>query len=461
QEVKKRWSTLSKLSSSEQRIHLITMWILEHYEKTLAGTGLKAMLATSSKADALRYLEAFEFYGKLTAKVVISPPDTREGHDDPSEETNDLVQKYWQRMMERYGDEKTYERTIKDEFIHGEFDLLIVVDKLLTGFDAPRATVLYVDKPLKEHNLLQSIARVNRLYEGKDRGFIIDFRGLLTELNNAMNVYSGGGLENFDPEDLAGTLHDSMEIIGELRENYSQLLDMFNDISQKDNREAYEEKLADQKMREEFYAALNRLEKSLKYAISSTSVYNAIEQEIKQIEHNVKFYQELRKVVRIRYGDSVDMSELDSKMQKIIDRDISSQKVSRITKQINLTDENELLREIEHLEGEASRADAIRSRLSQRINSNYGKDPAYYKKFSEMIEETFNKYKEKRISEREYLEAMYQYADDYEKNDIIDYPEDIKHNPDAQAFYGSLHDVLTEESAEYVTNQDIAMKEML
>src|SRR5699024_3378150 len=166
QEVKKRWSTLSKLSSSEQRIHLITMWILEHYEKTLAGTGLKAMLATSSKADALRYLEAFEFYRKLTAKVVITPPDTREGHDDPSEETNDLVQKYWQRMMERYGDEKTYERTIKDEFIHGEFDLLIVVDKLLTGFDAPRATVLYVDKPLKEHNLLQAIARVNRLYEG-------------------------------------------------------------------------------------------------------------------------------------------------------------------------------------------------------------------------------------------------------------------------------------------------------
>src|SRR5699024_1135905 len=281
---------------------------------------------------------------------------------------------------------KTYERTIKDEFIHGEFDLLIVVDKLLTGFDAPRATVLYVDKPLKEHNLLQAIARVNRLYEGKDRGFIIDFRGLLTELNNAMNVYSGGGLENFDPEDLAGTLHDSMEIIGELRENYSQLLDMFNDISQKDDREAYEEKLVDQKMREEFYAALNRLEKHL--------------------EHNVKYYQELRKVVRIRYGDSVDMSELDPKMQKIIDRDISSQKVSRITKQINLTDENELLREIEHLEGEASRADAIRSRLSQRINSNYGKDPAYYKKFSEMIEETFNKYKEKRISEREYLEAM-------------------------------------------------------
>src|SRR5699024_9082024 len=126
--------------------------------------------------------------------------DTREGHDDPTKETSDIVQKYWDRMMARYGDEARYETSIKDQFIHGDFDILIVVDKLLTGFDAPRAAVLYVDKPLKEHNLLQAIARVNRLYEEKDRGLIIDFRGLLTELNNAMNVYSGSGLERFDPE---------------------------------------------------------------------------------------------------------------------------------------------------------------------------------------------------------------------------------------------------------------------
>src|SRR5690625_3372335 len=109
----------------------------------------------------------FEFYGGLDVKVVMSPPDTREGHDDTTKETNDIIQRYWERMMAQYGDEKTYEATIKDQFIHGDFDILIVIDKLLTGFDAPKAAVLYVDKPLKEHNLLQAIARVNRLYEGK------------------------------------------------------------------------------------------------------------------------------------------------------------------------------------------------------------------------------------------------------------------------------------------------------
>src|SRR5690625_5073724 len=461
QEVKQRWSTLTRVASSQKRIQLITMWIIEHFSKTLANTPLNAMLATSSKGDAIRYLEQFEFYGGLDARVIISPPDTREGHEDATKETDDVIQKYWQRMMTRYGDEQTYEATIKDQFIHGDFDILIVVDKLLTGFDAPRAAVLYVDKPLKEHNLLQAIARVNRLYEEKDRGLIIDFRGLLTELNNAMNVYSGSGLEQFDPEDLEGTLYDSMEIIGELRQNHSNLVDIFKVVHNTEDSGAYEVILADQRIREDFYAKLNKVETSLKLAISSSIVYNAMEDEIKGIERDVKFYTELRKSVRIRYGDSVDLSELDPKMQQLIDSDITSHDVSRITKQVNLTDKNELLREVEILEGEASRADAIRSRISQSISNNYGKDPAYYKKFSEMIEETFNKYKEKRISEKEYLEAMYKHADEYEEEDIVGYPDDIKRNPHAQAFYGSLHDVLTEERAKYETNKDVAMKDIL
>src|SRR5699024_10398504 len=128
--------------------------------------------------------------------------------------------------------------------------------------------------------------------------------------------------------------------------------DIFKDVKHKNDRESYEVLLADQNIRENFYGTLNKLETSLKYAVSSANVYNAMEDDIKQIESDVKFFQELRKVVRIRYGDAVDMSELDPKMQKIIDRDITSEKVSRITKQVNLTDKNELLREIEQLEGE-------------------------------------------------------------------------------------------------------------
>src|SRR5690606_40885699 len=116
-------------------------------------------------------------------------------------------------MMNRYGDDESYKDAIKEDFIEGdEIELLIVVDKLLTGFDAPRATVLYVDKPMKEHTLLQAIARVNRLYEGKDYGLIIDYRGLLDKLDQAMQMYSGAGLENFDPKDLDGAIYDVISI---------------------------------------------------------------------------------------------------------------------------------------------------------------------------------------------------------------------------------------------------------
>src|SRR5690625_4768892 len=102
QDVKQRWSTLTRVASSQKRIQLITMWIIEHYNKTLARTELNAMLATSSKADAIRYLEMFEFYDELEARVIISPPDTREGHDDPTKETSDIVQKFWDQMMAQY-----------------------------------------------------------------------------------------------------------------------------------------------------------------------------------------------------------------------------------------------------------------------------------------------------------------------------------------------------------------------
>ncbi|MFK4998957.1 UvrB domain 3-containing protein [Bacillus sp. N9] len=123
-------------------------------------------------------------------------PDQREGHDSVDEESKDKIQLFWKKMMDRYGTAESYEDAIKEEFIHGDdIDLLIVVDKLLTGFDAPRATVLYIDKPMKEHTLLQAIARVNRLYEGKDYGLIIDYRGLLEKLDEALEMYSGRGLK--------------------------------------------------------------------------------------------------------------------------------------------------------------------------------------------------------------------------------------------------------------------------
>ncbi len=104
----------------------------------------------------------------------------------------------------------------------------VVVDKLLTGFDEPRNTVLYIDKPLKEHTLLQAIARVNRLYEGKEFGYIIDYRGVLGELNEAMNLYDA--LAEYDPDDVRDTLTDVTEQLRLLPQRHSDLWAIFEPV---------------------------------------------------------------------------------------------------------------------------------------------------------------------------------------------------------------------------------------
>ena len=171
----------------------------------------------------------FDDDGTFSSEVIISPPDAREGYEDIYEEANDEVLKFWKKMMTKYKDEKDYNKSIINAFKDDENpQLLIVVDKLLTGFDAPKNTVLYITRNLKEHNLLQAIARVNRLYEGKDFGFIIDYYGILGNLDQALTTY--GSLSSFDEDDIAGTLTNVLEEVKTLPQKHAEVWDIFKEI---------------------------------------------------------------------------------------------------------------------------------------------------------------------------------------------------------------------------------------
>jgi len=254
-DLKKKWARFQKVASSERRLEMIMMDINEHFKKNVQGT-FKAMLATSSKYEAIKYHKLFEEEGDIKTAFVISAPDSREGHSEVDDENKAFIQEEWNRVIKKYGDEEKYLDKVKDEFVNGdEVDLIIVVDKLLTGFDAPRASVLYIDKLLKEHNLLQAIARVNRLYEGKDFGFIIDYRGLLGDLDKALNDYSG--LAEFDEEDIVGAVFDIKEEIAKVKTYYSHLEDLFNEVENKNDQESYEVFLAEEENRKLFYEYLS------------------------------------------------------------------------------------------------------------------------------------------------------------------------------------------------------------
>lgn len=449
-DLENKWSNFTKIASSSQRISLIADDIHSHYVTFYKNTFAKAMLATASKYDAVRYQEFFEEYTDIKTAVVVSAPDLREGYDEVDEEPKEKVIKFWKKTMAAYNnDAQKYENHVKNEFVNGdEIDILIVVDKLLTGFDAPRASILYIDKPMKDHTLLQAIARINRLYDGKDFGLVVDYRGLIEELNEAMNTYSGAGLEAFDPNDLQGALVDVITVLGKLREAHTNLLQIFSSIVNKKDEEEYEVLLADESIRNDFYKTLGSFGKYLALSVESEVVYQALgDAELKTLKKDLKFYQELRAVVKIRYTDAIDNKAYEGKMRNLMDTYIAAEEVIKVIEPVDILNEKGLEEELERLASPRGRADAISSKLTKSINEKWDEDPAFYKKFSKRITDILAEYREKRISAIEYLEKMKSVMFDYRTGNAgIVYPENIKNNPNAQAFYGVVKETLEDES---------------
>ncbi len=445
EEVKKKWSRFEKIASSVQRLELIAFDINEHFLNNWKNTPFKGMLACNNKSEAIKYKKAFDEMGDLKTDVIISPPDSREGYDEVDKASKDVIKEFWNEMMSIYGNAEEYEESIKDDFINGdETDILIVVDKLLTGFDAPKATILYIDKPLRDHGLLQAIARVNRLYEGKEFGYIIDYRGLLGNLDKALTAYSESGLDNFNENDVAGALNDVREIIAELKTSYSLLMDIFRPVKNKNDVEEYEVLLEDEVLRNEFYDVLSRFSRNLGIAVSSEKIYDELgEKEIRNYKKELKFFQEIRKNVKLRYSDSVDHKEYEAKLQNLIDNYVNAEEIIRITNPVDIFDKEKFEEELIRVKGNRAKADTIRTRVAKKISEKWEENPSYYKKFSERIEEVLNEYKKNRISEAEYLSKMQDIMKEFYKGEAVsDCPEIIKANNNAKAMYGVLIDVL-------------------
>lgn len=445
-DLKNKWSSIRRLTSTDSRIRRIALDVNEHFIEGYKNTGFKAMLATNFKRDAVRYLECFETIGDLNCAVMISSPDMREGVDDIDESTDNKVVAFWNKMMKQYGNEDAYEENIKNKFCDGEIDILIVCSKLLTGFDAPICQVLYVDKELKEHGLLQAIARTNRLADGKDYGLIVDYRGLINKLDDAMNMYSGAGLENYDGSDLSGAIVDVMTVVGTLRQAYSQLCDLFISVRNKDDTEEIEDRLADDDLRKDFYNLLCKFGKALAMVLNSEKAYEAIpKDEINKYKSTFSLFSKIRRSVKIRYADAVDNSEYEPLMQNLLDQHLSVVGLKQITPPVDILNSDDMDKELSELTSKRSQADAIRSRMTKSIAEKHDDNPAYYDSFSKKIKEALEQYKDKVITEAEYLEKMNTILDEYRKGVTdITYPEKLKNNVHAQAFYGVISGVLEE-----------------
>lgn len=456
-EVMKKWSRFEKVASSEQRLELIAWDIAKNYNETLKGTGFNAMLACNKKVEAVKYYNIFrEEFPELEVAVVISSPDMREGEGSIDEDTDDIVKKFYINTISNYKNEEEYEETIKSKFINGDIDILIVVDKLLTGFDAPKASTLYLDKQIKEHNLLQAIARVNRLCDGKDYGYIVDYRGLLGELDKALTMYQDAGLEEFKEEDIKSSVYYIDTEINNMFVAYEDLKGLFKDIKNKNDLEEYEELLEDEKIRKDFYNKLCKFGSMLGIILPSDQAYYRIGKEkISELRKALAFYQKLRATVKLRYSETIDHKEYEAKMQKLLDNYVVAKEMMRITEPVDITDAENFDKELEKMGTDRGKADAIRTRLTRTISEKSKEDPAYYKKFSKRIEETIEEYRNRRITDSEYLQKMQDIKEDFRKgNSGISYPTNIT-TENSRAFYGVIYDKLIPRMKENTNIEEI------
>lgn len=446
-DLKKKFATIGKIYESDHVIEEIAYDISEHFRKNWKGTGFKAQLAVPKIDTAIKYQKYFEAQTdpsiKINTRVVFTPPDSRQNNDDVWKESTKESRKYWEQILEQFNDQESYETWVVDRFKEAEDDveLIIVVNKLLTGFDAPRNTVLYLAKPLVAHNLLQAIARVNRLFKGKEHGHIIDYVGVLGNLDEALTKYSA--LEDFDEEDLKNTVVDIKEEIRKIPVRHAEVWDLFNGVYYKKDIEALERHIAEKDVRNQFYERVSAFARVLQTALASDEFYTEFNAEqIGFYKSELKRFQSLRLSVQFRYAEKVSYKEYEPRVRKLLDTYIDVDNVEVLTKDVNIFDKNMVEEALESYgKSPASKADFIAHQMKRVITENMEKDEAFYKKFSELIEETIKSFYDGRLTEKEYLKTMQKTRDDLENGYQEGIPESIQNNPRARAFYGALNEV--------------------
>jgi type I restriction enzyme R subunit len=442
-DLKRKYAKTARLFQTAQAISIIAFDVSHHFNWNWKGKGFKGQLVAPSKRAAILYKKAFDELGEISSEVVISAPDDREGEERIDESSSDEVKRFWKSMMERYGDEATYNKRIIEAFKKREEpDILIVVSKLLTGFDAPRNTVLYLARMLKEHTLLQAIARVNRVSEGKEFGYIVDYCSVLGELSEALSSYSA--LEGFDEADLAGTVNSIATEIARLGQRHSELWDVFRGVSNTGDEEALERHLADEAQRAEFYDRLNAWARTLAIALSSHDFMNdpANSRRIENYQNDLKRFENLRRAVRTRYQDAIDYGQYKKRIEKLLDTYIVADDVRPITDLVNIFDEEAFAQVADSKETEASRADTIAYATAKTIKERWDEDPTFYKKFSELIRKVIEDFKAQRISDLEYLHRVKEIRAKVVRRDMTGIPVEVRDDAMARAFFGCVREAL-------------------
>ena len=443
--LKKRWGTMQKVLSAQSRLNRIVADILldmEVKDRLLSGRG-NAILVAGSIYEACKYYELFQQNGLKKCAIITSfTPDINaiKGETVSEEEETENIQKYetYQKMLGEK-DVETFEEETKKMFVEqpGQMKLLIVVDKLLTGFDAPPATYLYIDKSMQDHGLFQAICRVNRLdSEDKVYGYIIDYKDLFKSLNKAVKDYTSNAFDGFDKEDVSGLLKDRIATAKE------RLTAAFEDIRAlcepvkppKETMDFIDYFCGDTEKPEDLYRttqrriALYKLTSALVRAFanlaSDMSEAGYSKEEAERIRKEVQFYENVRAEIKLASGDYIDLKAYEPAMRHLIDTYIDADESKKVSAFDNVTILDLIVKNgvaaIADLppgirKNKEAVAEAIENNVRRLIIEENPKNPKYYEKMSILLSEIIRDRKAKAIAYAEYLERITKLVEDLKK----------------------------------------------
>ena len=415
-DLQRHYSTRHRLSLTESRLRAIAWDISVHYRTTYQHqTPFKGQVVAASKLDAIRIHGYLEEFGVVSSAVLISAPTQREG-DAGVPQGLDEVRAFWTRMLRRHGSEGNYRRELIRGFKEGESPaLIVVVDMLLTGFDAPRNAVLYLVRSLREHTLLQAIARVNRTFEGKEYGLILDYYGVLGHLGEALDLYTALG-ERYDRADLSGVLQDIRTEVAELPRHHRDLWSLFPGVVAREVSGVQEELtllLSERHRRREFYRRLADFARTLRMAYSCSSfLVSTPRDEAERYRRDLVGFARLRSTVARHYGDATDFEPYEVGMRKLLDRCVGGDAARILSSPVELLVPGVAGPTPSDLRPKAAGAEAIVSQMRRLIDERAAGDPVFYRRFSERLLEACHAHEQGRVQEAEHLARVHHMLDE-------------------------------------------------
>lgn len=458
-QLKSRWAKMEKLFSSKERIQRIVADICQDMDtKRMLSTGCgNAMLVADSIYQACRYWEVFQSTDLKGHCAVVTSYDADSStvkDEYVGEGETEALAKYeiYKRMI---GDKtpEQFEAWAKTEFINHPKDmkLLIVVDKLLTGFDAPAATYLYIDKRMHDHNLFQAVCRVNRVdSDEKDYGYIVDYQDLFGAIKDAIKDYTNGAFELYSKEDVDGLLtnrlamgrqglEDALQAVVTLCEVVTPQTQegffayfVYDETTPVDKQQAESE--ANTAKRETLYKLVGNLVRRYIDLANEMIPAGYTQEETEKIKAEVEFYNDLKDEIKLKSGDALDLKSYDPAMRQLIDNYVRAEDSEKI---IELGDMSFL--ELIDLEGkeaidklpqtikqnERSVAELLAANMRKMIISERPNNPAYFDKISDLLNQLLQAQKEGKMQYKELIEQLIEKIREVRSDTKLKYPKAI------------------------------------